>query len=199
MLSELDWRQVVEARMRAHGIVMTPPSFDNNLRFATTAEPLQAQVFVAETTVETLVGAVLPRLAGIDQRHFDPGDFQPLEDCLAHEFRAVVRAQELRCAAFADQSGQHFDHPPRADATRHVDRQALAGELVDHREALQALAVGAVVEQEVVRPDVVRPRIWQWTRTRARYAPPWPSPRQLQSCQTPQPIGPVPAPGAPPP
>jgi len=71
--------------MRPHGIVVPTPSFDDDLRLASTAEPLQAQALVAEATVEALVGTVLPRLARIDQRGLDAGDLQPLEDRLADE------------------------------------------------------------------------------------------------------------------
>src|SRR5262245_7491522 len=108
MLSELDRRQVVEARMRAPGSVITAPASDNDHRLATAAEPLQAQAFVAEAAVEALVGTVLPRLAKIDQRGLDAGSFEALEDRFADELRPVVRAQEPRCATFADQSGQHL-------------------------------------------------------------------------------------------
>ena len=55
--------------MWPHGIVVPVPHFDDHLRLATTAEPLQAQAFVAESVVEALVGAVLPWLPGIDQRN----------------------------------------------------------------------------------------------------------------------------------
>jgi hypothetical protein len=43
----------------------------------------------------------------------------------------------------------------RADTAGHVDRQALAGELVDQGEAFQALAVGTSIEDEVVGRDLV--------------------------------------------
>jgi hypothetical protein len=37
----------------------------------------------------------------------------------------------------------------------HIDRQALAGELIDHRQEFDLLAARAGVEHEVVGPDVV--------------------------------------------
>ena len=78
MLSELDRRPVVETRMWPHGIVVPAPDFDNHLRFTTTAEPLQAQAFVAEAAIEALVGTVLPGLTRVDQCRLDAGDLEPL-------------------------------------------------------------------------------------------------------------------------
>ena len=52
----------------------------------------------------------------------------------------------------------------RTDGAGHVDRQALVGELVDDRQALDLLAVGAGVEHEVVGPDVIGGPWWQGSR-----------------------------------
>ena len=53
------------------------------------------------------------------------------------------------------QPGQHPQNVPRALLTGHLDRQALAGELVDHRQELQGPAFAGPLEHEVVRPNVV--------------------------------------------
>ena len=52
--------------MWTHRVEVPPPRFDNHLGLAAAAEPLDAEAFVTELAVEGLVGAVLPRLAGID-------------------------------------------------------------------------------------------------------------------------------------
>jgi hypothetical protein len=49
-----------------------------------------------------------------------------------------VHAHELR---------EHLDDAAGSDPARDVDRQALAGEFIDHRQALQALVIGAVIER----------------------------------------------------
>jgi hypothetical protein len=54
-----------------------------------------------------------------------------------------------------------LDHPARPDAAGDINSQRLTRELVDDGQALQALAVGAGVEQEVVGSDMVRARSWQ--------------------------------------
>ena len=94
LLLELEWRQVVQAAVRADGVEVEAPGFDDDLRFCARSEPLDAQTLVAQLAVEALVVGVLPRLARIDQGRADAGMGEPLEDRQADELRAVVRAQE---------------------------------------------------------------------------------------------------------
>ena len=98
---------------------------------------------------------ISPRFARLDVRGVDAGVSEPGEDRVADELRTVVGAQETRCAVLGDESGQNLDHAARANGSGHVDRQAFAGELIDHRQALDLLAARAGVEREVVGPDVV--------------------------------------------
>ena len=69
---ELVGREVSEARVRPHVIVMPPPRFDDHLRLGARSKPFEAQALVAELAVEAFRDAILPRLAGLDQRRADP-------------------------------------------------------------------------------------------------------------------------------
>src|SRR5271165_5300226 len=95
-------------------VVVPPPRLDHHLRLGPRTEPCEAEAFVAELAVEALAHPVLPGLARIDQCRADPGPRDPAQQRARDELRAVVRAQERRRAAFADQSRQHLDHPCRA-------------------------------------------------------------------------------------
>ena len=64
-------------------------------------------------------------------------------------------SQVARRAVDADELREHLNHAAGSDPTRDVDRQAFAGPLVDDRQALERLPVGAGIEHEVVRPHVV--------------------------------------------
>lgn len=67
---------VVQAAVRAHGVVVASPSFDDDRRLLAQAEPLQQQALFAELAVEAFVCAVLPGLALVAQgccRRFTPG------------------------------------------------------------------------------------------------------------------------------
>src|SRR4051794_26191487 len=72
-----------------------------------------------------------------------------------------------------------------------VNGQALAGELVDHRQALDLLSGGSGVKHEVVRPQDVGRNWCQWPRTSCCNAPARPTARQLQASLAPQPVCPV--------
>src|SRR5438067_12339839 len=70
--------------------------------------------------------------------------------------------------------------PWRADAAIDVNRQPLLRELVSHSEALELLAIGAMVEHKVIGPDLVRPGWRMRARSDGRNAPPRPLTGHLQ-------------------
>src|ERR1700694_4724803 len=96
VLLDLVRGQVVEARMRPHRVVASAPGFDDDLRFATAAKPLDAQTLVTKLAGKRFVRAVLPRLSRVDDGGLDAGVGQPLQDGVAHEFRTAVGAQVNR-------------------------------------------------------------------------------------------------------
>src|SRR6185436_2169742 len=166
------------------------PSLDDHLRLGARAEPFEAQALVAELAVEALRDAIVPGLAGLDQRGSDTLSDNPRQECLRHELRTIVAAQESRCAAFADQARQHFDDARRADATVHLDRQPLLGELVGYGQALELLTIGATVKHKVVGPHLVRRRWRLRPRAGRSHALARPFARHLQARRLPEPIRP---------
>ena len=143
--------------MRADLVVVPPPLGDAHFRFDPVPKPLPAEILVAELPVEGFIGRMLPRLARVNQGRFDLRGVQPAQDGGGDKLRPIVRTQVRRGPVHADELGQDLDHTRGPDAPGDVDRQALACELIDNRQTLEALAVGAVIEHEVVGPDVVAP------------------------------------------
>ena len=90
-----------------------------------------------------------------------------------------------------DESGEHLDDTARPNAAGHIDREAFTGELIDDGQALERAAIGAGVEDEVVRPDVIDRRRRQWARPSGGEAPPWPPFRHLQRGMAPESIRPL--------
>src|SRR5262245_63900181 len=101
-------------------VVVVPPLFDQHLRLGARAKPFEAQTLVAELAVEALRDAILPRLAGLDQRRTDALRDDPGQQRLGDELRSVVAAQERGRAACADETRQHRDDARRADAAVHI-------------------------------------------------------------------------------
>lgn len=79
----------------------------------------------------------------------------PLQDGLADELRPVVRTHEQRRAVQAHQVHEHLHHALGTDSPSHVDDQPLAGVFVHHGQALDLLAAGRGLENEVIGPDHV--------------------------------------------
>src|SRR5512135_2489301 len=143
MAAEFARGTVLQTRMGSHIIVMAPPDFDEDACFGAATKPFHVQARVPELAIEALVGTVLPRLAGIDEGGIDFGLGKPLQDRLADELRAVIRAQKCRCTVRTDQAREHVDDAGGADTARYVDGEALTGELVDDAESLELLPTGA--------------------------------------------------------
>jgi hypothetical protein len=59
-------------------------------------------------------------------------------------------------------------------------------EFVDHGQTLELLAVGAVIEYEVVRPDMVGSSRWEWSRSTRSKTTAWPFARQAEARLVPQ-------------
>ena len=102
---ELVGREVTQARMRTHFVVVLPPRFDDHLCLGARTKPFEAQALVAKLAIEAFRDAILPRLAGLDQRRANALCNDPGQQRLGHEFRPVVAAQKRRGAACAHQAG----------------------------------------------------------------------------------------------
>lgn len=150
--------------MRSHGIVMAAPDLDEDVGLGAAAEVFHAEALVAELAVEAFVVAVLPRLAGVDQRGVNLGFGEPLQDGVAHELGSVIRPQEGWRALRADQAAQDIDDAVGTDAASNVDGKTFARELIDDGKALELLPIGAGVVHKIVGPDLVRPASRQWAR-----------------------------------
>jgi len=80
--------------MRTYLVEVSPPFFDQNLRLGARTKPFEAQTLVAELAIEALRDAILPRLAGLDQRRADALRDDPRQQGLGHELRPVVSARD---------------------------------------------------------------------------------------------------------
>src|SRR6185437_11758974 len=112
VLLEFDRGQVVQALVRAHGVVVPAPCLDENAGFTAAAEPLQTETLVAQFAVERFVRSVLPRFSGIDDRGVDAIVGETLQNCVAHELGTAIGAQVNRSAVETDQAGEYIDDAP---------------------------------------------------------------------------------------
>ena len=164
LLFELCRCQLPEARVRSDLVVLTPELLDDDLRIDSISEPLHVR---HSSRNLPLKDSLLPFCQGFPGSMCAVSMFacvQPVQNRSGDKLRAVVRSQVLGAAVNADQLAQHLDDSAGADAAGHIDRQALARELIDHRQTLQLLAVGAGIEHKVVGPDLAHGRCRQRPR-----------------------------------
>ena len=143
--------------MRADGVVVPSPGFDQDLRLLQRVEDLAVEQLVAELGVEALDVAVLPGGAGLDVGGLRADGGDPVPQGPGQELRAVVRADVRRRAAREHELRQGLDDGGRVQLAVDPDRQRLASELVDDGQHPELAPVVRPVLDEVVGPDVVRP------------------------------------------
>ena len=164
---EFDGCQIFKALVGSDMVVVAAPGFYHGFGLGAGAKSFHGKALIAELTVKALVGAVLPGFARIDVRGRNGFSGEPFENGLTDEFGAIVRTQMGRCAVNADQFGKDFNDALGADRAGNIDGEAFAGELIDHGEAFNLLAIGAGVEHEIVGPDVIRGGCGQRARARS--------------------------------
>src|SRR5437762_2828393 len=76
--------------MRPHGVVVTTPAFDDDLRFPQRVEDLAIEQLVAQPGIKTLDEPVLPRTARRDVGGLCSDGTDPLLHRLGNELRAII-------------------------------------------------------------------------------------------------------------
>jgi hypothetical protein len=134
---------------------MATPALDDDLRFPKRVEDLAVEEFIAQTRIEALDEAVLPRAARCDIGGpcTDGGD--PLLHGLGDELRPVVGADMAGNATQDEEVGERIDDVDGSELPRHPDRQAFMGKLVDDVEHAYLAPVMGPILDEVVGPDVI--------------------------------------------
>lgn len=143
--------------MGADLIVVPAPILDDDPCLQAITKPLHGQTLVTEFAVKAFIGAVLPRLAGLNQNGTQVFIRRPLQQLCADELRTIVTAKIGWCAVQADQTAQDLNDATGTNAARHINGQALPGVLIHHGQTLQGLPVGTGVKDEVIAPHAISP------------------------------------------
>lgn len=105
--------------MRAFGVVINYPGFDEFFRIVEVDEPMLVEAFVPHRSVEALDKSVLHRLDWLDELQLDAMLVGPAIKHLARELGAIVGEKTLRMASLCyDAIEQTTDSMP---AQRTVD------------------------------------------------------------------------------
>ena len=141
--------------MWPHGIVVTTPALDDDLRLAQRVEDLAVEKLVTQPRIEALDEAVLPRAAAcnVGRACADGGD--PVLHGFGQELGAVVGSDVLGDAAQDEQVRQRIDDVDGFEPAGDADGQALMGELVDDVEHADSASIMGAILDEVIGPHVI--------------------------------------------
>ena len=117
-------------------VVFLPPSLHQHLRLQHAAKLLRVQQLVPNLAVERLGVTVLPRHPRRDVPRLPSPPTSSAPDGLSDELRAVVAADSAPAPRAPARPPAPLS-PPQPSCPIHLQRQALAGVLVDQREPLQ--------------------------------------------------------------
>jgi hypothetical protein len=147
--------QPLQPAMRPPVVVVHPPLVENDPSFWQAQEQLPVEQLVSKPAVEALHVTVLPRARLLDVERANARPRQPFLDLLSHELGPVVAPKMLGRTTHGEQVLQRHDHVPSGERPRHLDRQTLPRELIDHHQDPQLPAVFRPLREEVVAPHMV--------------------------------------------
>ncbi len=143
--------------MRSDGVVVVFPGRQSGSRVGERGEQRLVQEFVAQTSIEALYEGVLRWLAWGDVVPFDAGLLRPAQDRHTGKLGPVVGNAGQRTTTRSDHEVELPSDAEPGERGVGDQAQALAGEVVDHRQDTEASTVGERVADEVERPALVRP------------------------------------------
>lgn len=141
--------------MRANLVVIGPPVIGTATCLEDRHETVHVEELVADLTVERFNAALLRWLTGRDEVQLDILLGCPAQHGVARELRAVIKPNRLGQPAF---EGDPFKLPDSVGASQRVvdvQRQALAGEVVDDGKGSNRAAVLNPIVHEIDRPTLV--------------------------------------------
>src|SRR5262245_55871258 len=121
-------------------VVVPSPGGDQCSGMGKVAEVMVVQALVAELPVEALDVGILRRFACGDQLQIDALAVGPAIQRPARKLRPLVGANRLRQSAELSNMVQHARYVPAGDPEVHRNVQTLSGEVIDHRQTLDATA-----------------------------------------------------------
>ena len=111
--------------MWVHRIVVPTALFDDHGCFAAHPKPLQTEALVATLSVESLVGALLSRLAGVDDRRLDSLVGETVRNGPRDKLRTLVRSQVM--SAMNGKTAASRQLPPHRYKSEKVSRRVTCG------------------------------------------------------------------------
>ena len=141
--------------MRSDGVLLPPPSFDQDLGFCQGVEDLAVEQFIPPFPVEGFHIAVLPGTAWCDEEclYLQALKLQP--DEFSRELRLVIRTNVGGNPMRDEQARERFEHVGGPQPAGDNQRETFPRILIDDRQDLQRPSIVCPRGHEVVGPDVM--------------------------------------------
>ena len=136
--------------MGSFGVVMVPPSFDNNLGFPQRVEYLSVEQFISHSPVEAFAVSVLPGRSRLNVSRLGSHGFDPISDGLSNELRAIIRLNVGWHAPQDEQICQRVDDFGRVQLSFHSDRQTFSAVFIYDVQCPERPAIVSSVMNEVI-------------------------------------------------
>ena len=134
---------------------MVAPLLDDDSSLLQAVEDFPVEALVAQLAVEGFAVAILPGTTGLDVERLCSKRREPTAYDLCGHLRAVVRPNMFRDASGEYHVGHRLKDAEAVDPTRHPDRQAFPGELVDQGHQPKLAPIVGLRLDEVVTPDMI--------------------------------------------
>ena len=141
--------------MWSRRVVVLPPAVDQYLRLSQRVEDLTVEQFVTQLTVKALNESVLPGTTGFNVQCRYADIAQPVSYSFGRKLRTIIRADVLGHSPRCHQPRQTLEHIIATEIPCDIDREALSGMLVDHRQHPEASAFFCSSLYEVVAPHMI--------------------------------------------
>jgi len=156
--------------MRTDCVVLASPILNDDFCLHQIVEELDIEAFVAQSAIERLVIAILPRAPRFDIECLRADAPQPFSNSFRSELASIIRTNVIRHATSHHQVGEDFENIFAVQATSNFDRNALTSELINHREHADLLSISRAVLDEIIRPHMIA-ILWSQPNARAVIQP----------------------------
>lgn len=149
------WRDTAYGAMRSQGVVFMAPVIDEQAGFLEGAEPVLIEAVIAEGAVEGLDEGVLDGLARLDVIEVDLAPLGPEVEGLTGELGPIVTGDGTRSFQRVAKGIKQIGYSSTPDGGIDMERQALAGAVIDQGQAAEASSPGKLVMDEVHGPALI--------------------------------------------
>ena len=155
--SELVWGEPAQAGVRAAGIIVGAPCSNDAPGSRQAGKDVPVETFIAKPADQAFRNGILHRLARCNVVPADAAILLPAQYRTRRQLSAIITHNEHWRAARLDDALELSDHATSTQRNVYHERQAFAGEVINHDQHAETASISQYVGDEVQAPALVRP------------------------------------------